>query len=157
MSKILFILRGVSGSGKSTKARELGGADGVVLSADDFFGVDYNFDARLLGEAHRWNQGRVRDSIKAGKSPIVVDNTNTRFWEMKPYVELGLSAGYEVKFAEPDSPQWKKFHKGMSDIELNGLAVEFVFLNKHGVPLSMVKDMLARWEHDVSLADVLNS
>lgn len=156
VTKAMWLLRGVSGSGKSSKARELG-VGGVVLASDDFFGFEYTFDANLLGEAHRWNQGRVRDSIKAGKSPIVVDNTHTRAWEMKPYVELGLAAGYEIRIVEPDSPQWKNFHKGMSDVELNSLAVELAFLNKHGVPLSTVKAMLARWEHGVTVADVLNS
>lgn len=156
MAKVMWILRGVSGSGKSTKAKELG-VGGIILGSDDFFGHEYVFDAKLLVEAHKWNQGRVRDSIRAGVSPIVVDNTNVRFWEMKPYVELALAAGYEVKFAEPDSPQWKKFHNNMSDNELNDLAVELAFLNKHGVPLSTIKSKLAQWEHSATIDAVLNS
>ena len=30
----------------------------------------------------------ARDAMKKGRSPVVIDNTNTNAWEMKPYVLL---------------------------------------------------------------------
>ena len=30
----------------------------------------------------------ARDAMKAGRSPVIIDNTNTNAWEMKPYVLL---------------------------------------------------------------------
>uniref|UniRef100_A0A8C9YUW6 NEDD4 binding protein 2-like 2 n=1 Tax=Sander lucioperca TaxID=283035 RepID=A0A8C9YUW6_SANLU len=41
-----------------------------------------------------------------GRSPIIIDNTNTQAWEMKPYVKMALERGYKVDFCEPDT-SWK--------------------------------------------------
>ena len=30
----------------------------------------------------------ARDAMKTGNSPVIIDNTNTNAWEMKPYVLL---------------------------------------------------------------------
>ena len=66
----MFIMRGISGSGKSTKAREIMakenscGNAAIICSADDFFMASgkYKFDASKLGQAHAWcrqvEQGR---------------------------------------------------------------------------------------------------
>ena len=40
------------------------------------------------------------------ESLIVVDNTNARKWEAKPYVEYGVKKGYNIEFIETDTP-WK--------------------------------------------------
>ncbi len=107
---LLYILRGISGSGKSTLAAQLAGKHGVVFSADAFFmtpdGV-YQFDSRRLEDAHQWNQERSFAAMKSKKSPIVIDNTNLRAWEAKPYVVKGLENGYKVEIVEPNTP-WKK-------------------------------------------------
>jgi len=87
MNKILYIMRGVSGSGKSFKAKQLAGENGVICSADDFFVEkgkgEYAFDPNLLGEAHQQCQDRATQAVQQGLSPIIIDNTNTRLWEMK--------------------------------------------------------------------------
>jgi len=141
--KKLIIMRGISGSGKSTKAKELG-ADGVVLGSDDFWGEDYNFDRSKIGEAHEWNQNRVREALSNGISPVVVDNTNTQFWEMKPYVEMALEHGYEIEFEEPDTP-WK------FDLE------ELTKRNQHGTPRDIINQMLMNWQRNPSIEAILNS
>ncbi|NXI18747.1 N42L2 protein, partial [Irena cyanogastra] len=77
--KLLLILRGLPGSGKSTLSRVLLGQsyDGVVLSTDDYFRqrYGYTYNAAQLGDAHEWNQKREK--------------------------------GYRVEFHEPDT--WWKF------------------------------------------------
>lgn len=143
--KIMYIMRGLPGSGKSTKAKELG-QGGRVLGSDDFFMVDgeYMFDPEGLGYAHFWNQGRVEEALKQGISPVVVDNTNVQKWEMKPYVEMALKYGYDIKFAEPDT-DWK-FNKE-----------ELSKRNTHNVPLKVIEDKLNRWEDDITIENVLES
>lgn len=90
--KILIIMRGVPGTGKSYLARQLRG-NGVVLSTDDFF-INYQgqyvFDRYRLPEAHEWNQKRADQKVRAGTNPVVIDNTNLEVWEMQPYVMMAL-------------------------------------------------------------------
>ncbi len=89
MPKILYILRGVPGSGKSFKAKELAGNTGVIFSTDEFWGTDpetyrKNWDQAIadnnylskLDEYHNKNYQRTVDALKRGISPIIVDNTN---------------------------------------------------------------------------------
>ncbi|XP_071593103.1 uncharacterized protein [Heliangelus exortis] len=109
--KWLLILRGLPGSGKSTLSRTLLGqsCDGIVLSTDDYFRQQdgYTYNAAHLGDAHDWNQKRAKEAMEQGKSPVIIDNTNTQAWEMKPYVQVALEKGYRVEFYEPDT--WWKF------------------------------------------------
>lgn len=90
--RILIIMRGVPGCGKSHLARQMQG-NGVVLSTDDYFinhqGV-YEFKPRFLPEAHDWNRGRADRELKAGSNPVIIDNTNLEAWEMQPYIHLAL-------------------------------------------------------------------
>uniref|UniRef100_A0A8B9ME67 NEDD4-binding protein 2-like 2 n=1 Tax=Accipiter nisus TaxID=211598 RepID=A0A8B9ME67_9AVES len=109
--KLLLILRGLPGSGKSTLSRILlrQSCDGIVFSTDDYFRQQdgYTYNAAQLGDAHDWNQKRAKQAMEQGKSPVIIDNTNTQAWEMKPYVEVALEKGYRVEFHEPDT--WWKF------------------------------------------------
>jgi hypothetical protein len=90
--KILIIMRGVPGSGKSYLAHQLKGG-GVVFSTDDYF-INYQgqyiFDRNQLGIAHEWNQKRANEALKAGANPVVIDNTNLEAWEMQPYITMAL-------------------------------------------------------------------
>ena len=143
--KIVYILRGISGSGKSSLSQKLG-AGGAIFSTDDYFmqSGSYNFDASKFGEAHQWNQQRAIKAMSEGISPIVIDNTHTEAWEAKPYVAAALQYGYQVEFAEPDTP-WK-FN-----------AEELARRNKHGVPLERIQQMLKQWQPNITVDDVMNS
>ncbi|KFP09934.1 NEDD4-binding protein 2-like 2 [Egretta garzetta] len=146
--KLLLILRGLPGSGKSTLSRILLGQsrDGIVFSTDDYFRQQdgYTYNAAQLGDAHDWNQKRAKQAMEQGKSPIIIDNTNTQAWEMKPYVEVALEKGYRVEFHEPDT--WWKF-----DPE------ELEKRNKHGVTREKIAQMLERYEYQISIPIVMNS
>lgn len=146
--KLLLILRGLPGSGKSTLSRVLLGqsCDGVVLSTDDYFRQQfgYSYNAAQLGDAHEWNHKRAKQAMEQGKSPVIIDNTNTQAWEMKPYVEVALEKGYRVEFHEPDT--WWKF-----DPE------ELEKRNKHGVTREKIAQMLERYEYQISIPIVMNS
>jgi len=164
--KILYILRGVSGSGKSTLARYLvSGDESKIFSTDDFFGTteeEYklNFDPQKLHLYHQMNLDRVVDAMKAGITPLAVDNTNTRAWEPKKYVEAAQEFGYRVEIKEPESDIWQRTRPLLGtqdDSELDEVAEILSQLNQHGVPKKAILNMLKRWQPDITVEDILNS
>jgi predicted kinase len=106
MEKILFIIRGVSGSGKSTFAKKIVGHDFLVCEADKYF-IDketgeYKFDASKIKDAHKFCQDTVetymKDSLVNDQfyREIAVANTFTQEWEMEPYFKIAKEYGYAV-------------------------------------------------------------
>jgi predicted kinase len=96
MEKILYIVRGIPGSGKSTFAKTLGGQN---YEADMFFINDngeYNFDFTKIKDAHQWCQEMVKTDMILEYPKIVVSNTSTQEWEMDPYFELAKKYDYIV-------------------------------------------------------------
>ena len=96
MEKVLYIVRGIPGSGKSTFAKTLGGQH---YEADMFF-IDedgnYKFDGTKIKDAHKWCQSFVETDMVLEYPKIVVSNTFTQEWEMKPYMDLAKEHGYKV-------------------------------------------------------------
>ena len=93
----LILLRGVSGSGKSTIAPMFENA--VLVSTDDFFldeYGDYVFDANSLVINHQFCQLAVRMMMQDDEELIVVHNTFTADWEMDAYFDLAKKHGYAV-------------------------------------------------------------
>jgi predicted kinase len=98
--KELFLLRGLPNGGKSTLAKSLGG---INVEADQYFmenGV-YKFDPTLLKNAHNYCQSQTQawmktDGEQVNVNRIVVSNTFTQEWEMKPYFEMAEKHGYRV-------------------------------------------------------------
>ena len=104
MNKNLYIVRGLPGSGKSTFALNLVGADFLVCEADKYFMVDgeYKFDGSKLKEAHESCRNLVetymKDSLVNDQfyREIAVSNTFTQEWEMQAYIDLAKQYGYMV-------------------------------------------------------------
>ncbi|XP_008577588.1 PREDICTED: NEDD4-binding protein 2-like 2 [Galeopterus variegatus] len=88
--------------------------------------------------------GTAKQAFDQGRSPVIIDNTNTQAWEMKPYVEMAIGKGYRVEFHEPET--WWKF-----DPE------ELEKRNKHGVSRQKIAQMLDRYEYQMSISIVMNS
>ena len=127
--KELFLLRGLPGSGKSTLAKSL---DGIHIEADQFFmtGDEYRFDATKLKEAHNNCLSRVKSymyiySSKDTSERLIVSNTFTQEWEMKPYFDLAESYGYRVYSLIVENR-----HGG---------------INEHGVPADKLEQMKNRF------------
>jgi predicted kinase len=100
--KLLILLRGLPGSGKSSFAQYM--FSNNIFEADQFFydeNGNYNFDASKLHAAHLDCQGRVEklmqvsDSSQYGQE-IVVSNTSTTESELKPYLDLAAKYNYKV-------------------------------------------------------------
>ena len=130
MEKILYIVRGIPGSGKSTFAKTLGGKH---FETDNFFMVDgeYKFDVTKLKAAHEWCQNSVNTAMILNittdlNSTIVVSNTFTQEWEMKPYFDMAETYGYRVFTLIVENR-----HGGV---------------NQHGVPQDKLEIMKNRFE-----------
>ena len=145
MDKILYLVRGIPGSGKSYLAKQIG-LGGAIFSTDDFFMVngEYKFNPSQIGRAHQWNQERAKNAMQSGITPIVIDNTNVQAWQMKFYVEEARKNGYKIEIKEPET-SWK------FDAE------ELAKRNQHGVPKSTIERMIGQWEKDISVDDIINS
>lgn len=148
VKKEVILLRGVSGSGKSTLAKQLVG-NGVTLSTDDYFMNNgmYDFDPTKLGIYHKNNQDRTEKNMIDGISPIIVDNTFSKEWEMKPYVQLADKYGYEVDIKElpiPDIDELMKRQENRKSI------------NK-SLPRETVERMIKNFKKNITVDDVRNS
>lgn len=95
--KTCILVRGVSGSGKSTFVNNIVHHQDFV-EADMYF-VDetgnYNFNPSKLKEAHEWCRNYTEEAMKSAED-IIVSNTFTTEWEMKPYFDLAQKYGYTV-------------------------------------------------------------
>lgn len=100
--KELILLRGLPGAGKSTFAQFFRTL--YWFEADKYFedeeGLGYNFDPSKLKEAHQWCKDRVEFIMNPPNNHpaelIVVSNTFTQEWEMKPYFDIAEKYGYRV-------------------------------------------------------------
>ena len=94
--KSLILLRGIPGSGKSTIAALFTNA--LAVDADAFHttpeGV-YAWRPENAKSAHAWCIQRA-ESYMDDDRDVVVHNTFTQDWEMKPYFELAEKYGYRV-------------------------------------------------------------
>lgn len=92
---------------------------------------EYKFDVTQLKNAHNYCQSQTRawmktDGTQVDVSRIVVSNTFTQEWEMKPYVEMAEEFGYRVYSLIVENR-----HGGVND---------------HGVPEDKIKQMKDRFE-----------
>ena len=102
--KVLTLVRGLPGSGKSTFANFVWN-DYAICEADKFFydkEGNYNFDASKLKQVHEWCRNEVETRMKDNEAnpqyypEIVVSNTFTQEWEMEAYYELAKKYNYLV-------------------------------------------------------------
>lgn len=108
----LVLIRGIPGTGKSTRARALwdegrghewfeanhwmhGGRDEKM---NDEFGNPM-YDVNRLKEAHNWCQQETLHALRMGKN-VVVSNTFCRVRELYPYLTIAKITGAEVKIIE---------------------------------------------------------
>lgn len=122
---ILYIIRGLPGSGKSSLGEKL--APGLSFSADDWFleNGQYNYNKDELTEAHEYCRANVAVSMRNHEDVIAVCNTFTRKWEMEPYFELCTKYGY-------------------TPVEI---ICKGNFKNTHNVPETVLENMRNRFEY----------
>lgn len=102
MSKTLYIIRGISGSGKTTRAKELASSkDCSYFEADQYFTQNghYQFSPDKLSAAHKWCFENTCSYLQQNNFAIV-SNTFTQIWEMKKYIDFALKKGIDVVIFE---------------------------------------------------------
>lgn len=109
----LILIRGLPGSGKSTLAKSFSPTH-VHLEADMYFMNDktgeYEFNASMLADAHRWCQKSCRTFLQKGMS-VVVSNTFPRKWEIEPYLAIAKEFDIEPLMITCES-QFGSIHVG---------------------------------------------
>jgi len=145
----VVIMRGPTGSGKSTYVRQYF-RNACVVSADNFFmkteiirqhgdggptrkREHYDFDPRLLPQAHAACLRSFVDALAEGVKTVVVDNTNIHLWELGGYLKIAKLAKYEVEIVQfvPTT---------IEDIKT------CLKRNTHGVPFEIVAKMCVEFE-----------
>lgn len=131
-NKQLVIMRGVPGSGKSTYAKKEYFSY-EILSTDDYFIKDgvYQFNKDDIGKAHQWNKDRCAAAMGLD-CHIVIDNTNTRFWEFQWYIDMGIYNDYDINIVS--------FIPSIDNLDL------YSSRNIHKVPKDIIEIMINRFQ-----------
>jgi predicted kinase len=121
---ILYALRGLPGSGKTSFAKSL---NLKFFEADQYFEKfnDNKYDFKLLKKAHQYCYQSVKKELENGKS-VIVSNTMTSQKEVKEYQDLAKKLN--VKFV---SVILENRHNGKSI---------------HDVPISSIQRMKERFD-----------
>lgn len=113
--KQVVLMRGISGAGKSETIKIIQKLypGTKIVSADFYFMKDpegnikddvYNFDPTKLKDAHGESQAQFKHYLDNNVSPVIVDNTNLRKWEMEFYINTAQEYGYDYKIINIDTP-----------------------------------------------------
>lgn len=132
MGKVLLIVRGLPGCGKTTFAKTI---TSKVFAADDFFMTEgkYEWDPARLAEAHADCLLRTRRCLEGMESGIVaVTNVFAKIENFRPYMDLAKEVG---------ARRWvvDLYDQGLSDQALSRYCV-------HGVPMEKIRSIRSSWE-----------
>ena len=134
--KKVIIMRGCSGSGKSTwakKFKEEQDLEVVIVSADNYWfdaEGNYNFNPARLGEAHAYCYKTFVENLEQRVPIVIVDNTNTTLAEIAPYLTHAQYHGYKVEIVRCTCPYETAAQR-----------------NVHGVPAKTVESMYKRMQN----------
>lgn len=125
----VLLLQGLPGSGKSSFAKQINQKYpyAVVVSADDeHINAEgkYEFKVENLKSAHDMCFLKYLEAFQDCASLILVDNTNTSYEELLPYVRVAQAYGYNFKV-----------------VYFPCSVVDSYKRNVHGVPVESIKRM----------------
>lgn len=166
---VVYLMRGLPSTGKSTAARRLAGETGAVFETDSFFMTEvgddpnaYDYDRERLTEARDWNFERFKDAVDKGDSPIVVDRGNSLSPETKRYAVYAAERDYRVELAEPDSTWWQEIrvllkYKRVTGVVLVAWARQLAKLSwiTHRVPVRDILRQMSRWKYDLTVEEIM--
>ena len=91
---LLYLVRGLPGSGKSTYAKKIGC---FHVEADMYHcrNGEYQFDVSHSRFGHNWCQKTAFFAMEQGMD-VVVSNTFTQKWELQPYLDFAVKTGHKV-------------------------------------------------------------
>ena len=102
--KILYLIRGVPGSGKTTLAKIIESTrlwpSNIHFEADQFFvnpkTKEYKYDKKLIAQAHADCQRKTRKAMWKDIPVIIVSNCFIQQWELDPYYMLADKLEYHI-------------------------------------------------------------
>lgn len=150
--KVMIIMRGPPGCGKSFLAREIidtttkdHWSDHIFSASDFFYKEDgcFDFNRLHIRKSHQWNQARLNSHARNGWSPIIVDNTNIMKWEMNAYLKTAVQYGYLVEIVHPNT-SWSKSPDAL------------VAMNIHDVPRATIERMILNYQ-STTVNDLMKS
>lgn len=160
--KQLIIMRGLPSCGKSYRAKELAGKDGMILSTDEYWykvnqpelPETYSYDPKLASVAHAWNQERAAKAMADGHPLIIIDNTNVNLRQFCcGYLIAANNSGYSFSIEEPTSQWWVNNRdlfrdKWKNRWEIFKLVKNLYLINEdtHKVPFQAFMYMVENWE-----------
>lgn len=141
----LIIIRGLPGSGKSTKAREIliNGIDNGIntitsfnhFEADMFFdhSGEYKFDMKFLKNAHTWCFNNALYKLMHNEN-VIVSNTFTTYREMEQYLKLV---------------------NRIPNLEVSVISMKGEYNSIHDIPEEVMQRMKLRWEDNYIISKSL--
>lgn len=145
--KMLYVMRGISGSGKSTAAKSLPGVvpenifstDNLIASTSEEYSAFFDAMAKAedwspLAEKHKELVILITEAMRNGKTPVVLDNMNLAAWESKAVIREAINNGYKVEIV---------------DVGTGGQTAEqLAKRNSHGVPIDAIEKMIDKYESE---------
>lgn len=141
----LYIMRGVPGAGKSTQVEKCIatlenheiGVDYIVCSADHYHMVngEYKYNPEYAGMAHARCIAKANAAMQLEYQCVIIDNTNTRWEHILPYIVLAIAHGYAIIVIDLHVND----NGGVPSLDNLEL---YTNRNTHGVPMSEIKRMI---------------
>lgn len=103
--KKLVVLRGIPGSGKSQKAREIATEyKGTIVSVDNYFerNGEYKFLDTEISRAYGYVEGQVDILMQQQTQLIIADGIHQSEKHLRGYQALADKYGYELEIQYPD-------------------------------------------------------
>lgn len=142
--KVMWILRGLPGVGKSTLATSLviaaqaNNNTSAICCADDYMmeGDKYVWAPEKVADAHTRCRNKAAIAVENKVEYIIIANTNTTMKEMKFYMDLTKTHNY--------------FLQMVTIGQFSDDAVElYAKQNTHNVPIETIRKMRDRFQHNI--------